>query len=125
MTNYFDLLTGPACSPDNEEARISLSKAVELQPNIRLAYLDLGSVYARENNNDAAIAAFKEAERLDPTEPDAHYLLARAYRASGQKQKADAEFLKTKTLHQKEQEPVIEKLAANTPVNVPAADPKP
>jgi hypothetical protein len=45
--------------------------------------------------------------------------------ASGQKQKADAEFLKTKTLHQKEQESIIEKMAVNTPVNAPADAPKP
>jgi Flp pilus assembly protein TadD len=110
---------------NDDEARASLLKAVHLQPNIRLAYFDLGCIYARENKNADAIGAFKEAERLDPTEPDAHYRLARAYRASGQKQKADAEFLKTKTLHQKEQESIIEKMSANTPVNVPAADPKP
>jgi Flp pilus assembly protein TadD len=90
-----------------------------------LAYFDLGCVYARENKNPAAIAAFQEAERLDLTEPDAHYRLARVYMASGQKQKADAEFLKTKTLHQKEQESIIEKMTANTPVNVPASNPDP
>ena len=95
-------------------------KAVHLQPNIRLAYFDLGCVYARENKNADAITAFKEAERLDPTEPDAHYRLARVYLASGQKQKADAEFLKTKSLHQKEQESIIEKMAANTPADAPA-----
>ena len=62
----------------------------------------------------------EDFDDLDPTEPDAHYRLARIYMASGQKQKADAEFLKTKSLHQKEQESIIEKMAANTPANPPA-----
>jgi Flp pilus assembly protein TadD len=110
---------------NDDEARANLLKAVHLQPNIRLAYFDLGCVYSRENKNADAIGAFKEAERLDPTEPDAHYRLARAYMASGQKQKADAEFLKTKTLHQKEQESIIEKMSVNPPVNVSADQPKP
>ena len=110
---------------NDDEAMESLLKAVHLQTNIRLAYFDLGCIYARENKNADAIGAFKEAERLDPTEPDAHYRLARAYTASGQKQLADAEFLKTKTLHQKEQESIIEKMSGNPAVNVPADPSKP
>ena len=65
---------------------------------MRLAYFDLGCVYADQKRDQEALPAFLRAEQLDPSEPDAHYRLARLYLALGQKQKADEEFAKTKSL---------------------------
>ena len=42
----------------------------------------------------------------------------------GQKEKADAEFLKTKTLHQKEQESIIDKMSGPKATEAPIAGPE-
>ena len=102
----------------------TLRRPVALRHDLRLAYFDLGCVEVALKDNDAAIAAFKEAEKLDPSEPDAHYRLGRIYMALGEKEKADAEFLKTKTLHQKEQESIIDKMSGPKPTGVQTAGPE-
>ena len=68
-------------------------------------------MYARQNDNASALTAFLRAEKLDPSEPDAHYRLGRLYMAMGQKQKAEEEFQKTKSLHQKEEDSLIDKVS--------------
>jgi len=99
---------------DDKIAEALLTKAIHLQDNIRLAYFDLGIVYANQKRNQDAIKAFLRAEKLDPKEPDAHYRLARIYMAQGEKQKADLEFAKTKDLHSKTTESLIQKVTGST-----------
>jgi Tfp pilus assembly protein PilF len=82
-----------------------------LQDESRLTYFDLGSVYADENKNPEAIAALQRAVALDPTQPDAHYRLARLYSAMGEKDKAAQEYAKTKELHSKTEESLIQKVS--------------
>ena len=95
---------------DDSAAQALLTRAVHLQNDIRLAYFDLGIVYANQKRNQDAIKALLRAEELDPKEPDAHYRLARIYMAVGEKQKADQEFAKTKDLHSKTAESLIQKV---------------
>jgi Tfp pilus assembly protein PilF len=78
---------------------------------VRLAYFDLGCVYVDQKRNQDALAAFLRAEHLDPSEPDAHYRLARLYLSLGQKQKANEEFAKTRALHAKTEESLIQKVS--------------
>jgi tetratricopeptide (TPR) repeat protein len=82
-----------------------------------LAYFDLGCVYADQKRNQDALAAFLRAEKLDPSEPDAHYRLGRVYLALNEKQKADEEFAKTKSLHAKTEETLIQKVSGGDPSN--------
>jgi Tfp pilus assembly protein PilF len=51
--------------------------------------------------------------KLDPTQPDAHYRLARVYQALGEKDKAAVEFRKTKELHAKTEDTLVEKVSGN------------
>jgi tetratricopeptide (TPR) repeat protein len=99
---------------DAKTAETLLTRAVQLQKNIRLAYFDLGILYAKQKRNPEAIKAFLRAEELDPKEPDAHYRLGRIYMEQGEKQKADIEFAKTKDLHDKTTESLIQKVTGNT-----------
>jgi tetratricopeptide (TPR) repeat protein len=99
---------------DDSAAETLLTKAVHLQNDIRLAYFDLGIVYANQKRNQDAIKALLRAEELDPREPDAHYRLARIYMAVGEKQKADQEFAKTEDLHSKTAESLIQKVTGPT-----------
>ena len=93
-----------------------MQKALQLQSESRLAYFDLGCIYADQNNNQEAVAALLHAVQLDPTQPDAHYRLARLYTALGQKEKAAQEFAKTKELHSKTEDSLIEKVSGETTV---------
>jgi tetratricopeptide (TPR) repeat protein len=96
---------------DSTAAESLLTKAIGLQDDVRLAYFDLGCVYANQKRNRDALSAFLRAERLDPSEPDAHYRLARLYLQLGEKQKANEEFTKTRTLHAKTEESLIQKVS--------------
>ena len=68
---------------------------------MRMVYLDLGKIYSDEKKNDEALAAFLKAESLDPSEPDAHYRLARSvYHAWDRSRRRTTEYAKTKDLHE-------------------------
>jgi Tfp pilus assembly protein PilF len=88
-----------------------LHKALQLQSENRLAYFDLGCIYADQNKNQEAVVALQRAVKLDPTQPDAHYRLARVYTQLGQKEKAGQEFAITKELHSKTEDSLIEKVS--------------
>jgi Tfp pilus assembly protein PilF len=94
---------------------------MELQKDLRLAYFDLGRIYADQNKTQEAIAAFERAVKLDSTQPDAHYRLARLYTQVGQKQKAAVEFAKTKELHSKTQDLLIQKVSGDAAPAPPQA----
>ena len=74
-----------------EKAKPFLDKAVALDPSVRIAQLDLGIAFAQDKKYDNAIAAFKEAIRLDASKTDAHFRLARVYRLAGKPVEAAAE----------------------------------
>jgi tetratricopeptide (TPR) repeat protein len=105
---------------DHIAAESFLTEALHLQDDVRLTYFDLGCVYADQKRNQEALAAFLRAEHLDPSEPDAHYRLARLYLALGQKEKANEQFAKTKALHAKVEESLIQKVSGGG-----LAEPKP
>ncbi|WP_263382358.1 tetratricopeptide repeat protein [Granulicella arctica] len=96
---------------DDAAAETLLTKAVKLQAGIRIAYFDLGQIYAKQKRNPEALQAFLQAEKLDPNDADAHYRLARIYMALGDKQKAQTEFTKTKDLHSKATDTLIQKVS--------------
>jgi tetratricopeptide (TPR) repeat protein len=99
---------------DDATAEPLLKKAIQLQDENRLAYFDLGCVYADQNRDQEAVTTLLHAIKLDPTQPDAHYRLARLYTVLGQKEKAAQEFAKTKELHNKTEDSLIEKISGGT-----------
>jgi predicted Zn-dependent protease len=101
---------------DDKAAEPLLQKSLQLQSEDRLAYFDLGCIYADQNRNREAVAALLHAVQLDPTQPDAHYRLARLYTVLGQKEQAAQEFAKTKELHSKTEDSLIEKVSGDSTV---------
>lgn len=51
---------------DYQKAEINLKKALELQPTLAAAHLNLGKLYELQNRMDEAIVAFEKAYTLDP-----------------------------------------------------------
>lgn len=96
---------------NDEAAQKYLNKALGLEPASRLAHFDTGCIYMKQGKNQEAIGAFRRAIELDPSQPDAHYRLARVYSAMGQNQQAAKELAKTKQLHQKADDSLIEKIS--------------
>jgi tetratricopeptide (TPR) repeat protein len=68
-----------------------LEKAVALDPHLGLAFLQLGIVFAEQNNLPGAIAAYQSAIQAAPPMEEAHYRLALAYRKTAQPEKAQKE----------------------------------
>ncbi len=82
-------------SPDDtenvEKIKSLLEKAVQLDPRLGLAYLELGIVYSQEKNIPKAISALQSAIEATPQLEQAHYRLAQLYRQIGETAKAKAE----------------------------------
>ena len=57
------------CAPMTKRAEPLITKAMQLQKDLRLAYFDLGRIYADQNRNQEAIAAFERAASLIPLSP--------------------------------------------------------
>jgi tetratricopeptide (TPR) repeat protein len=98
-----------------EKALPLLRKAVEQRNDLRIAYLDMGAILAQQNQHQEAIAAFQQAEKLDPAQPDAHLRLGRLYQAMGEKAAAQKEFAKLRELHQKADEDIASKMSGSQP----------
>ena len=84
-----------------EKALPLLNKATQLRDDIRIAYVDIGAILSDQKKYPEALAALLRAEKLDPAQPDAHYRLARLYRAMGNSVAAQREFAKVSELQEK------------------------
>lgn len=104
---------------NQENAASALNKAIQLQSDIRLAYIDLGIVLSEQNKYKDAIADFRKAVELDPGQPDAHYRLARAYQALGEKNEAEKEFARVQRLRQELDNRLTPKMSSAPPALQP------
>jgi len=77
---------------DPKKSETLLKRALELDPALAGAHLQLGIIYASQKDFDRAIASFQKAIAIDPKLEEAHYRLAQAYTRTGEKGKAKAEF---------------------------------
>lgn len=75
----------------DSEARSLLDRAVQLDPRLAPAALQLGVLYAREGDLTAAVSNYQKAVEADPKMEDAHYRLSQAYRQLGNTDKAKEE----------------------------------
>ena len=87
-----------------------LRRALALDAKIRLANLDLGIILAAMNDSDEAVRLFREAIRIDPSQPDAHYRLGRLLSSLGREQEAQAEYEKVKDLAAEQPPPPLVRL---------------
>jgi Flp pilus assembly protein TadD len=83
---------GEENSPDMQQVKSMLTKAVSVDPKYADAYLQLGNLYGAEHNTDAAIANYEKAIEVNPQLGEAHYRLGVAYEGSGKSVKAKQEF---------------------------------
>ena len=101
----------------------SLRKSLRLDPDLEMAHLDLGIVYADTGHQSDAIRELRLAARLHPQDVAPHWRLAQLYRTMGRKEEANREFEKTKTLTKAADEPVSSKLNQTQRATSPAAVP--
>jgi tetratricopeptide (TPR) repeat protein len=85
-----------------------LKRAVEIDPNLGEAYLQLGVFYYTRGENQQAIRAYQKALEVSPDLPEAHYRLALAYQRIGEKSKAQ-EQLQLQEQTKKTEDAVIER----------------
>jgi tetratricopeptide (TPR) repeat protein len=100
---------------DQAAAEPLLEKARRLNPQVRIAHLDLGIVYAGRKQNDRAMRELREAVKLDPSRADAHYRLARVYQSLGRAAEAEAELATVKQLHEDRLEDMLHKVSGRPP----------
>ncbi len=74
-----------------EQVERLLQKAIELDPHLGGAYLQLGILYSERKDLPKAIDAYQKAIENTPLPAEAHFRLAEAYRQSGEKLKARQE----------------------------------
>jgi tetratricopeptide (TPR) repeat protein len=80
----------------SREIESRLQKAVHLDPKLAKAYFQLGALYSERKDLSKAIAAYQAAIQIDSQFEQAHYRLAQAYMATGQKVKAQEEITRYK-----------------------------
>ena len=88
-------------SMDNSVVESELKKAIDLDPKLGKAYLQLGILFAEKKETSAAIAAFKKAIENLVFPDEAHYRLAQIYRQSGQTEEARNELALYRETHKK------------------------
>jgi tetratricopeptide (TPR) repeat protein len=97
LANYYYAMSLWKQRSDTENSRSTasieslLQKAVQADPKLAVAYLQLGVLYAEHNDMPKAISSYQKAIEADPNLEQAHYRLAQAYRQIGETAKAKAE----------------------------------
>jgi len=107
MANYYYAASlwkrwkGPEDRAPAAQAESLLEKAVQLDPHLAAAWLELGMVRAAGSDLRGAIAAYQKAIAANPDMEEAHYRLALAYGRAGEAEKARAELdLHERLVHQ-------------------------
>jgi len=100
----------------NEDARVSLTKALELAPKLYVAHATIGNDYIFGEPHDftKALAHMQEAEALAPDESNAHLLVGDAYRAQRNLEKARDEYVRGHELDPKSAVLLVKAGHANT-----------
>lgn len=98
-----------------------LQKAIQIEPGIELAYLDLGAIYADAGRQSEALQELQKAAKLAPTDVDVHWRLGQLYRVMGNMEQAKAELAKARTLTQSTDDALIDKMNPNRARKTPPA----
>ena len=100
---------------DPDKALSLVKRAVQLKSDLRIAYLDMGILLADRKEFPEALAALRRAEELDPSEPDAHYRMARIYKQMGNSTASEKEFEKVRGLHEKDEGDIVRQMSDSPP----------
>jgi tetratricopeptide (TPR) repeat protein len=104
-----------------EGAIALLERAIQIDPSIGLAHLDLGILLGNAGRTDEALRELKIAVNLNPDDESVHWQLARFYQATGRRDEAKAEFEKTKSLQKASDQTIMRKLHEAKAKENPAA----
>ena len=85
---YAVALSKQGATEDFALVESELQRALELDPKLGNAYLQLGILYSAKKDAPSAIRAFQKAIELMPLPDEAHYRLAQLYRQAGETEKA-------------------------------------
>ena len=99
---------------DPEAALPLLERVVSLDPGFEFAHLDLGILYSDAERRDDAIQQLTMAVKLNPNDATAHWRLARLYQSIGKKEESRAELEKVRSLHNIENETILNRLQEST-----------
>lgn len=94
LAHYYFAVALSRRSPDSENLAVvesELRKALELDPQLGKAYLQLGILYSMKKSIPDAIRAFQKAVETMPLPDEAHFRLAQMYRQTGEIEKARRE----------------------------------
>jgi tetratricopeptide (TPR) repeat protein len=105
-----------------EAARPLIEQALQIDPNMELLHLDLGILNSDAGHQEDALRELKVAAKLDPSDANVHWRLARLYKAMGKTAEANAEFEKTSSLHKAENATIFEQLDRARTKGKPAAE---
>jgi tetratricopeptide (TPR) repeat protein len=88
---YAIALSKQGATEDFALVESELKRAIEVDPKLGNAYLQLGILYFARRDAPAAIRAFQKAIELLPLPDEAHFRLSQLYRQSGETEKARQE----------------------------------
>ena len=85
VANYFYalVLSRDSAAADASLIEALLKRAIQLDPNLAKAHLQLAGIYAQRNDDEDAVPEYEAAVRLAQDLPEAHYRLALAYKRAG------------------------------------------
>ena len=89
---------------DSAQVKTLLEKAVQLDPKLGVAYLQLGILYSEQKDFSKAISAYQQAIAATPQLEEAHYRLVQAYRQAGETSKAQEELQIYKQVSEEKEE---------------------
>ncbi len=75
-----------------EESVRHFSKAIELDPGFKTAYMSRGAAWAKLGNTDKAMEDFEKVLELDPKDPRAYHFRGLAHLQKGDRERAKADF---------------------------------
>jgi tetratricopeptide (TPR) repeat protein len=99
-----------------EAAAPLLEKAVQIDPAIELAHIDLASIDSDAGRHEDALRELTAAAKIAPNDVDVHWRLGRLYKSMNKPQEAKAEFDKAKSITDAADTALINKM---TPPPVP------
>ncbi|MGA7317906.1 MAG: tetratricopeptide repeat protein, partial [Silvibacterium sp.] len=68
---------------DETQIKTLLNRAIQMDPDLAKAHLQLADVYAQRNEYSDAVREYESAVRLSPDLSEAHHRLAMAYQRTG------------------------------------------
>jgi tetratricopeptide (TPR) repeat protein len=103
LAHYYYAVALDKQEPDSGDLGViesQLKRAVEIDPQLGAAYLELGILYSQRKDYPEAISAFQKAIEITPLPDEAHYRLAQVYGHVGEADKARKEIAWFKQISQ-------------------------